>query len=76
MGFGPTPTQLFGVNTTRLGRIPLNSTSSETISSLQSKLQASDDRQKEMSAALKFLFQRVLGEVPTEFAHLVNMQVS
>jgi len=76
LGFGATPTQLFGVNTIRLGRFPLDFTPFETISSLQSKLQASDDRQKEMSAALKFLFQRVLGEVPTEFAHLVNMQVS
>lgn len=82
LGLGPTPTQVFGVNAKRVGRVPLNSsndisvsTLQQEVATLQSELQSSNDLQREMRGALSFLFQNFMGNVPAEFAHLLNPQV-
>lgn len=84
LGFGPTPTQMFGHNTNTFGRVPFSSTPNSSlinsmqkkIDTLESALQASTERQKTTNDALIYLLQKMAGGIPPEFAHLMNSQVS
>ncbi|KAF7832397.1 hypothetical protein G2W53_014730 [Senna tora] len=81
LGFGPSPTQVFGHATTRLGRIPLNGSSDhagdvalQEIARLKLQLEANKSQTKSfMTFVLRNL---VLESVPPEFADLINPQVS
>ncbi|KAF7802497.1 hypothetical protein G2W53_041608 [Senna tora] len=60
LGFGPTPTQVFGLSTTRLGRIPLNYSNGDTTNALQqeivllqSELESSNARFESSNARLE-----------------------
>ncbi|KAF7826633.1 mucin-1-like isoform X2 [Senna tora] len=103
LGFGPTPTQVFGLSTTRLGRIPLNYSNGDTTNALQqeivrlqselessnarfessnARLEASNARLEASNAQLKLemrgvfnILKNIMGNVPSEFAHMINSEV-
>ncbi|KAF7821248.1 uncharacterized protein G2W53_026703 [Senna tora] len=81
MGFGPSPTQVFGHATTRLGRIPLNGVSDhagdvalQEIARLKLQLEANKSQTKSFMTFV--LWNLGLESVPPEFADLINPQVS
>ncbi|KAF7835390.1 hypothetical protein G2W53_010249 [Senna tora] len=96
LGFGPTPTQVLGLSTSRLGRIPLNYSNGDTTNALQqeivrlqselessnARLEASNARLEASNAQLKLemrgvfnILKNIIGNVPSEFAHLINSEV-
>ncbi|KAF7832807.1 hypothetical protein G2W53_015140 [Senna tora] len=96
LGFGPTPTQVFGLSTTRLGRIPLNYSNGDTTNALQQEIvrlqselessnarfESSNARLEASNAQLKLemrgvfnILKNIMGNVPSEFAHMINSEV-
>jgi len=74
LGFGPTPSHVFGLSTT--SSTSRNSTNdSNKITQLESQLKAETELRKKMQSCVKYMFKNMFGNTapPPEFASIMDV---
>jgi len=79
LGFGPSPNQVFGT-TTQFSGTPSSSNNTSTpviqyVKKLEEKLETSQQEIRSLKSAMAYIFTNIVGNVPLEFAAMLNTMV-